>query len=70
MSRCRYCDTEITWLKEGRKNVPVESDGTQHQCEQFKKMRSSIRTIDPKDLDPEILKQYQDNLKNLKKKKK
>ena len=71
MSRCRYCGTEITWMKEGRKNIPVESDGAQHECEQFNNMRKSTRKLAPTDIDPEVLKQYQENMnKELAKKKK
>lgn len=69
MSRCKYCNTEITWLKEGRKNVPVESDGARHECESFKQARKSLKTIKPSDIDPEVLRQYQENMdKALKKK--
>lgn len=64
MSRCRYCDKEITWLKEGRKNVPVENDGGKHECENFKNARNSYRKIEPSELDPEILKQYEENMRN------
>lgn len=68
MARCRYCNTEITWMKEGRKNVPVENDGGQHVCENFKNSRNSIKELKPTDIDPDILKQYQENMdKQLKK---
>ncbi len=68
MSRCRYCNKEITWLKEGRKNIPVESDGAKHECEQYKNARNSYRKIEPSELDPEILKQYQENMNKASKK--
>ncbi len=64
MARCRYCDKEITWLKEGRKNVPVENDGAKHDCENFKNARNSFRKIEPNELDPDLLKQYQENMNN------
>ena len=63
MAFCKYCGKEIMWLKEGRKNVPVENDGGEHKCEQFSKMRNSIKKIQPNEVDPDILKQYQENLK-------
>ncbi len=63
MSRCRYCDTEITWMKDGRKNIPVENDGAQHECKQYKNMRQSIRKMEPTDIEPDVLKQYQENMK-------
>ena len=50
-------------MKDGRKNIPVEGDGGEHKCEKYKSMRSSIRKMEPTDLDPEILKQYQENMK-------
>ena len=62
MANCKYCGTEVTWVKEGRKNVPVEGDGAQHECESFKRARDSYRSLNPTDIDPEILKQYQDNM--------
>ncbi|MBT4792753.1 MAG: hypothetical protein HON90_14355 [Halobacteriovoraceae bacterium] len=70
MSKCRYCNKEITWLKEGRKNVPVESDGAKHDCENFKSARNSYCAIEPSELDPDILKQYQENMDNALKTKK
>jgi len=62
MSKCRYCSTEITWLKEGRKNVPVETDGAKHECENFAKARNSYRKIEREEMDPELLKQYEANM--------
>ncbi|MBD65099.1 MAG: hypothetical protein CME62_07830 [Halobacteriovoraceae bacterium] len=71
MAICKFCGTEVTWMKEGRKNVPVESDGGKHECEQFKNSRKSIKKFKPSDIDPEILKQYQENMnKELEKQKK
>jgi len=64
VAHCRYCGKEITWLKDGRKNIPVEGDGGEHKCAEYEKSRSSIRKISPTEMDPEILKQYQENLKN------
>ena len=43
MAHCRYCGKEITWLKDGRKSIPVEGDGAQHACEEYKKTRKSIK---------------------------
>lgn len=68
MATCKYCSKSITWMKEGRKNIPVEDDGSVHECEQFKEMRRSAKKLAPSEIDPEILKQYQENmLKKLKK---
>ena len=46
-------------MKDGRKNVPVESDGGIHKCEQMEKMRSSFKVIDPKTLSPEEIAKYE-----------
>lgn len=71
MAFCKYCGKEITWLKDGRKNIPVENDGGEHKCEQFSNARNSFKKMTPDEIDPEILKQYQENMnKELAKKKK
>ena len=53
MARCKYCGAEITWMKEGRKNVPVDADGGIHRCEEMLNMRNSLKTIKPSSLTPE-----------------
>jgi ribosomal protein L24E len=60
MASCKYCGKEVTWLQEGRKKVPVEGDGTVHACEEYKKARKSFKKIEVKEIDPDILKQYED----------
>lgn len=67
MANCKYCGKEIIWMQDGRKKVPVEVDGAQHECDAYKKSRDSLKTIDPSSLDPEILKQYQANINKKKK---
>lgn len=62
MASCKFCGTEVMWIKEGRKNVPVEVDGSKHECEHFKNSKNSYRQLKPTDIDPEILKQYQENM--------
>lgn len=59
MASCRYCGKEITWMKDGRKNVPVEGDGAVHRCENMINARNSFRKITPTEIDPELLKQYE-----------
>jgi hypothetical protein len=66
MAYCRYCNKEITWLQEGRKRVPVEGDGAVHQCEEFTKSRKSIRQVERSEIDPDILKQYEQAINNKK----
>jgi hypothetical protein len=68
MANCRYCNKEITWLKDGKKFTPVESDGGTHNCENYKNSQKSIKQVDLSTIDPEILKQYQENLNNKRKK--
>lgn len=67
MANCKYCGKEIIWMQDGRKKVPVEVDGATHACEAYINSKNSLKTIDPMSLDPEILKQYQNNIKKKKK---
>lgn len=62
MAKCKYCGKDITWMKDGRKNVPVEGDGSTHACEEYKRTRNSLREVNVSDIDPEILRQYQENI--------
>jgi len=32
MSTCKYCQAEITWSKQGERNIPINKDGTTHNC--------------------------------------
>ncbi|MBL7666298.1 MAG: hypothetical protein JNM93_14280 [Bacteriovoracaceae bacterium] len=66
MANCKYCSKEITWMKDGHKNVPVESDGGIHKCEKFIKSMNSYREIDPKSLSEAELKRLRDGLKKKK----
>jgi len=63
MANCKFCGKEIVWMKEGRKNVPVEVDGVPHECEQFKHSRQSIRAVDPDEMSQEELQKIYDGLK-------
>ncbi|MCT4642935.1 MAG: hypothetical protein N4A33_11655 [Bacteriovoracaceae bacterium] len=60
MAKCKFCGTEIMWMQEGRKKVPVEMDGAKHECEEYKRTVKSARKIELNEIDPDILKQYQD----------
>jgi MoaA/NifB/PqqE/SkfB family radical SAM enzyme len=62
VATCKFCKKEITWLKEGRKNVPVESDGTVHKCEEFEKSLKSIRQLDKGSLSPEEIAKYEQGI--------
>jgi len=59
MARCKFCNKEITWTKEGRKNIPVNSDGGKHSCEEMQQSMKSIRTIDPSSISPEDIARYE-----------
>jgi hypothetical protein len=54
MSRCKFCNKEITWIKEGRKNVPIEGDGAVHRCDEMKNSLKSIKQLDPESMREEI----------------
>lgn len=41
MSKCKFCDTEITWTKRAGKNVPLNIDGTDHRCKDGKNIPST-----------------------------
>ena len=69
MARCKFCNKEITWIKEGRRNRAIDGDGGLHSCEEMKKSMQSIKTIETKDIDAEVIKQYETAI-NLKAQKK
>ena len=60
MAICKFCQKEITWLKEGRKNVPVEGDGAVHRCDEMRNSMKSVRKIDPSSLSAEEIKKYEE----------
>ncbi len=59
MAKCKFCLKEITWMKDGRKNVPVDQDGGIHSCEEMKKSRSSLKSISVTTLSPEEIAKYE-----------
>ena len=59
MASCKYCGAEISWLKDGRKNIPVNLDGTPHECAEFKSARKSVRKMDRTSLSPEEIAKYE-----------
>lgn len=60
MSLCKYCNATITWMKDGRKSVPVEHDGTTHKCDVMKDSLKSLKSLEPKSLTDEEIKKYED----------
>jgi len=67
MAKCKFCNTEIVWMQEGRKKIPVEVDGIKHECDEYKNSVRSARKVDLNEIDPDILKQYQDSINKKKK---
>lgn len=59
MARCKFCNREITWMKEGGRNRPVDSDGGVHSCDEMKNSMKTIKSIAPTEIDSDILKQYE-----------
>lgn len=59
MATCKFCQKEITWLKEGRKNIPVEGDGTRHKCDEMMTSIRSTKTIERSSLSPEEIAKYE-----------
>lgn len=62
MAKCKFCGKEIIWIKEGRKNCPIESDGTTHSCEEMKSAIRSIKTFDRSSLSPEEIAKYEQKI--------
>lgn len=59
MARCKFCNKEITWIKEGGRNRPLNGDGGIHSCEEMKNSLKSIKSLDKTDIDADILRQYE-----------
>ena len=59
MARCKFCSREITWMKEGGRNRPINGDGGIHACDEMKASMKSIKSIEKTELDADILKQYE-----------
>lgn len=62
MASCKFCNKEITWMKEGRKNVPVEFDGAVHRCEEMTTSLKSVKQIDREALSDDLIKQYEQGM--------
>ena len=60
MAICKFCQKEIMWTKEGRKNVPVNMDGGLHRCDEMKNSLKSIKTLDRGSLSEEEIKKYEE----------
>ena len=59
MAQCKYCGTEITWTKEKNKFIPINQDGEVHECQEFKKARSSVKKLNKSDISAEEIARYE-----------
>lgn len=59
MAKCKFCNREITWMKEGGRNRPIDSDGGVHSCEEMKNSMKSMKKIERTDIDADLLKMYE-----------
>jgi len=64
MAHCKFCNKEITWMKDGGRNRPVDSDGGIHSCDEMKNSMKSIKSIPATEIDADILKQYETAINN------
>lgn len=59
MAKCKFCNREITWMKEGGRNKPINGDGGIHSCDEMKNSMKSIKALEKTEIDADILKQYE-----------
>lgn len=59
MAKCKFCSREITWMKEGGRNRPVDGDGGIHSCEEMKNSMKSMKKIERTEIDADLLKMYE-----------
>lgn len=59
MALCKYCQKEITWMRTLRRSVPIENDGTVHECKEYGNVRKSVRSLEPESLSPEEIARYE-----------
>ena len=67
MADCKFCGKSITWVKEGRRNVPLEGNGEIHECEEFKKSQSSLKKLPRTTLSQEEIARYEEGINKTKK---
>ena len=59
MARCKFCNGEVSWIKEGRRNRAINGDGGVHGCEEMLNSMKSMKKLEKTDIDPDLLKQYE-----------
>ncbi len=62
MAKCKYCQSEITWIKEGYKNIPIESDGGVHECSERKNALESYKKLSVQNISPEDIQKYEQRI--------
>lgn len=62
MAKCRFCNDEISWVKIGRKNKPMNGDMSDHKCEQMINSMKSMKTLDLSTISPEDIARYEKNM--------
>ncbi|MDA8792131.1 hypothetical protein N9N67_02725 [Bacteriovoracaceae bacterium] len=62
MAKCKYCNDEITWIKDGRKSQPIDGDGALHRCEQMLNSIKSFKKLDRSSLSPEEIAKYENQI--------
>lgn len=70
MARCKFCGKNISWLKDGRKFIPLEDDGTTHDCEEKKNSMNSFKSMSTSSLTPEEIAAYEAGINQANNKKK
>ncbi len=60
MAKCKYCQNEVTWIKEGHKNVPIENDGGIHECAEKKNALDSYKRLNVQNISPEDIQKYEE----------
>ena len=59
MAICKFCNTEIMWVKEGRKNVPINTDASKHTCKEMQNSLNSYKQIERDNLSQEEIAKYE-----------
>lgn len=68
MAQCKFCGGEITWVKEGRRNMAVNPDTTSHKCEEMKRSMKTLKEIALGSLTTEEIARYELGINNKAKK--
>ena len=61
-AKCKFCGSEIFWMKEGRKNVPHEIDGGKHSCDEMQRAIKSTVSMERSSLSPEEIAKYESSI--------